>query len=45
MVASFDFSDFYVAEAVRCLNLAVNLFLEIGRLSMAAKHCKVMQCL
>lgn len=27
-------------EAVRCLNLAVNLFMEIGRLSMAAKHCK-----
>ncbi|GLJ25249.1 hypothetical protein SUGI_0483340 [Cryptomeria japonica] len=27
-------------EAVRCLGLAINLFMEIGRLSMAAKHCK-----
>lgn len=27
-------------EAITCLNLAVNLFMEIGRLSMAAKHYK-----
>lgn len=27
-------------EAVRCLNMAVQLFMEIGRLSMAAKHFK-----
>eukprot|EP00252_Welwitschia_mirabilis_P012235 TRINITY_DN2717_c0_g2_i1.p1 TRINITY_DN2717_c0_g2~~TRINITY_DN2717_c0_g2_i1.p1 ORF type:complete len:290 (-),score=86.14 TRINITY_DN2717_c0_g2_i1:364-1233(-) len=27
-------------EAVRCLNTAVNIFMEIGRLSMAAKYCK-----
>lgn len=27
-------------EAARCLDQAVNLLLEIGRLNMAAKHCK-----
>eukprot|EP01018_Ginkgo_biloba_P016980 Gb_01513 [translate_table: standard] len=34
------YKKFNAQEAVRCLNLAVNLFMEIGRLSMAAKHCK-----
>ncbi|KAH9290395.1 hypothetical protein KI387_034512, partial [Taxus chinensis] len=28
------------SEAVNCLSVAVNLFMEIGRLSMAAKHYK-----
>uniref|UniRef100_A0A0C9S2T4 TSA: Wollemia nobilis Ref_Wollemi_Transcript_18615_1367 transcribed RNA sequence n=1 Tax=Wollemia nobilis TaxID=56998 RepID=A0A0C9S2T4_9CONI len=27
-------------EAMRCLNLAFNFFMEIGRLSIAARHCK-----
>eukprot|EP00252_Welwitschia_mirabilis_P012233 TRINITY_DN2717_c0_g1_i1.p1 TRINITY_DN2717_c0_g1~~TRINITY_DN2717_c0_g1_i1.p1 ORF type:complete len:290 (-),score=81.50 TRINITY_DN2717_c0_g1_i1:254-1123(-) len=27
-------------EAMRCLNNAINFFMEIGRLSMAAKYCK-----
>ncbi|XP_068652169.1 alpha-soluble NSF attachment protein 2-like [Aristolochia californica] len=27
-------------EAISCLNYAVNLFLEIGRLNMAARYCK-----
>lgn len=28
-------------EAITCLNQAVNLFMEIGRLNMAARYCKV----
>lgn len=31
----------WVAEAVRCLEAAIALFLEIGRLSIAARHYKV----
>ncbi len=30
-----------MAEAVRCLEAAIALFLEIGRLSIAARHYKV----
>lgn len=29
------------AEAVSCLNKAVDFYLEIGRLNMAARYCKV----
>jgi hypothetical protein len=34
------FVPFY-AEAAQALDQAVNLFMEIGRLSMAARYCKV----
>jgi hypothetical protein len=33
---------FVFAEAVRMLNLAIGMFEDIGRLSMAAKHYKVL---
>lgn len=29
------------ADAISCLDQAVNIFLDIGRHNMAAKHCKV----
>jgi len=31
----------FPAEAANSLNQAVNMFLEIGRLNMAARYCKV----
>jgi hypothetical protein len=35
-------NSFCCAEAVQMLNLAIALFEDIGRLSMAAKHYKVL---
>jgi hypothetical protein len=35
-----QFVPFY-AEAAQALDQSVNLFMEIGRLSMAARYCKV----
>lgn len=32
---------FGVSEAVRMMNMAIQMFEDIGRLSMAAKHYKV----
>lgn len=32
---------YFSAEAANSLNQAVNLYLEIGRLNMAARYCKV----
>eukprot|EP00268_Persea_americana_P003630 TRINITY_DN110_c0_g1_i5.p1 TRINITY_DN110_c0_g1~~TRINITY_DN110_c0_g1_i5.p1 ORF type:complete len:290 (-),score=69.81 TRINITY_DN110_c0_g1_i5:263-1132(-) len=38
--ASNSYKKISAQEAITCLNQAVNLFMEIGRLNMAARYCK-----
>jgi hypothetical protein len=42
LVCLFQGLSLCFAEAVRMLNLAIGMFEDIGRLSMAAKHYKVL---